>query len=89
MVSPRIIRILICIAVILLITCTVSAGLGLLLDALNDQVVANTIFQVITGGCGLLLLVDLICLVLALAVNSLESNQSKPGRKDNSVDLEP
>jgi len=71
---------LIALAVVLLISGLVTLGLGELLGALGDEL-GSKVMKYIALGCGLLCVVDLICLVLAQAVNSLAENDQPPDEK--------
>ncbi|OHB86363.1 MAG: hypothetical protein A2V98_17015 [Planctomycetes bacterium RBG_16_64_12] len=64
---------LIAAGVVLLISTLVALGLAELLAALNDQLGAKAV-KYVALGCGVLFVIDLICLVLAQAVNSLDES---------------
>jgi len=77
MISRHIITILLSAAVILVVSALVAAGFGWLLSQGQDQDAAAVLAR-IAQGCGLLFLVDLICLVLSLAINELHNSDEPP-----------
>jgi hypothetical protein len=65
------ILLLLCAAVVLLVTFVVTASLAMLFDQLNDAGGAR-LARGLTVACLVLLAVDLICLVLALGLRAAE-----------------
>ena len=79
---PRgVLRVLIAVALVLLVTLLVAVsvvgGLAWLLGAMGD-VPGQTVLGGIALACGLLAVIDLIFLVLALAVHSLQPPEEPP-----------
>lgn len=77
LISQRVLFGLIAGAVILLIGGFVALALGRLLEALGDQVGSGAL-DYVALACGALFLIDLICLVLAQAVNGLDNPDDPP-----------
>ncbi len=80
LVPQRLLLLLTALAVVLLISGFVTLGLGELLAALGDEL-GSRVVKSIALGCGVLCVVDLICLVLAQAVNSLAETDEPPDEK--------
>jgi len=77
LVPQRVLFLLIAVALVLLISGFVSSGFGKLLAAMGDQP-GGLVFEYVALGCGALLVIDLVCLVLAQAVNSLTEGDGPP-----------
>lgn len=80
LVPQRVLFLLIAAAVLLLIGGFVMLGLAALLAALGDEA-GSVALEYIALGCGVLLVIDLVCLVLAQAVNSLDVTDDSPDEK--------
>jgi hypothetical protein len=80
LISQRVLFGLIAVAVILMIGGFVALALGRLLEALGDQPASGAL-DYVALGCGALFLIDLICLVLAQALNGLD-NPDDPSDAD-------
>ncbi len=76
--SKRVFALLITAAAVLLVAFAVTAGLSLLLFQTSDQMVA-LILRGVAIGCLIALLIDMICLVLALGIDAV-------GRSDGHAD---
>jgi ammonia channel protein AmtB len=70
LISPRIILALIATILFLPITICVVFGMAALLAAMGDYA-GGAVLHRIALGCGILWVIDLICLVLASAIGSL------------------
>jgi len=77
LISQRVLFGLIAAAVILMIGGFVTLALGRLLEALGDQA-GSGFLDYVALACGALFLVDLICLVLAQALNGLDNPDDPP-----------
>jgi len=64
-------------AIALLIASSVGVGLGELLIKLGDAT-GGKVLKYIALACGVLLVIDLVCLVLAQALNSLGDTDEPP-----------
>ncbi len=75
--SKRIFAALVTAAAVLLVAFTVTAGLSSLLFQTNDQLVA-AILRGVAIGCLVALVIDLICLVLALGIDAVGRSDQPP-----------
>lgn len=80
LVPRRVLFLLIAAGAVLLIGGFVTLGLGELLGAMDDPL-GSRVLKYIALTCGVLCVVDLICLVLAQAVNSLAETDEPPDEK--------
>jgi hypothetical protein len=80
LVPQRLLFLLLAAALVLLIGCAVSLGLGQLLTALGDAP-AGSVLRYVALAFGALLVTDLVCLVLAQAVRSLGEDDDTPEEK--------
>ena len=76
-VPARVIRLLVAAAVVLPIAICVVLGVGSLLGAMDDAVGAG-VMRYIAWGAGCLWTVDLICLVVAQGLQSLDETDEPP-----------
>jgi len=77
LIPQRVLFFLIAAAFILLISGFVALGLGALLAALHDDL-GSKVVNYLALGCGALFVIDLLCLILAMAVNSLADPDGPP-----------
>jgi hypothetical protein len=80
LVSQRVLFLLVALAIVLLIGTVVIFGLAELLAALGDAA-GSAVLKYVALTCAGLLATDLICLVLAQAVNSLADTDEPPDAK--------
>ena len=80
LVPQTVLLLLVAAAVALLIASLVGVGLGELLVKLGDASGGKAL-KYIALACGGLLVIDLVCLVLAQAVNSLADTDEPPDAK--------
>lgn len=77
MISNKIVSALLAALAILTVTCAVLMGFQVLLSSLHDSAAARAL-QWIGFGCLVLLIVDVLLLVGALAVRALEQDRRGP-----------
>lgn len=77
LVPHTVLLLLVAAAIALLIASSVGVGLGELLVKLGDAT-GGKVLKYIALACGVLLVIDLVCLVLAQAVNSLADSDEPP-----------
>ena len=77
LIPPRVFLLLTALAVVFLIAAAVILGVGAILGAMGDAT-GQAILNGVALGCGILLAVDLICLVLALGLNALSEPPEPP-----------
>ena len=77
LVPHTILLLLLAAAIALLIASLVGVGLGELLLKLGDAT-GGTVLKYVALACGVLLVIDLVCLVLAQALNSLTDSDEPP-----------
>jgi hypothetical protein len=77
LIPQRVFLLLLAAAIALLIASSVSVGLGELLRKLGDET-GGKVLKYIALGCGVLLVIDLVCLVLAQAVNAVADDEGPP-----------
>lgn len=77
LVPHNLLLLLIVAAIGLLIASSVGVGLGELLVKLGDAT-GGKVLKYVALACGVLLVIDLVCLVLAQAVNSLADSDEPP-----------
>jgi hypothetical protein len=80
LVPQRLLFLLLAAALVLLIGCAVSLGLGQLLTALDDHG-GGRVLRYVALTLGALLVTDLVCLVLAQALRSLGEDDDTPEEK--------
>ena len=80
LIPQRVLFLLVAVAVVLLIGAAVMFGLAELLAALGDAA-GSVVLKYVALACGGLVATDLICLVLAQAVNSLADPDEPPDAK--------
>ncbi len=80
LVPHTVLLLLVAAAIALLIASSVGVGLGELLVKLGDAG-GGKVLKYIALACGVLLVIDLVCLVLAQAVNSLADTDEPPDAK--------
>jgi len=80
LISDRLVLVLAAIAVVLLVaTCAVLA-FGAILGAMGD-VSASLVLYWIAAGLGILLVVDIVCLILGMAVRLAEPRDEPPSEE--------
>jgi len=77
-VPPRIVLLLTGLALVLFLTVAVVLVVAAVLGAMGDEV-GRRVLHWVALGCGIPLAVDLICLVMALGVNSLSETEPPEG----------
>jgi len=77
LVPHNVLLLLVAAAIGLLIASSVGVGLGELLVKLGDAT-GGRVLKYIALACGVLLVIDLVCLVLAQALNSLGDADEPP-----------
>lgn len=80
LVPRRVLFLLVAAAVLLPVGGFVTLGLAALLAALGDRA-GSVALEYIALGCGVLLVIDLVCLVLSQAVNALDASDDPPDEK--------
>ena len=80
LVPQTVLLLLVAAAIALLIASSIGVGLGELLVKLGDGT-GGKVLKYIALACGVLLVIDLVCLVLAQAVNSLADTDEPPDAK--------
>ena len=78
LIPPRIILALIATTLLLPITICVVFGVAALLGAMGDST-GGAVLHRIALGCGILWVIDLICLVLVLAIGALRGPDESDG----------
>jgi len=73
-VPPRIVLLLTGLALVLLLTVGVVLAVAAVLGAMGDEP-GSRVVRWVALGCGIPLIVDLICLLLALGINSLSDTE--------------
>lgn len=76
-IPPRIFLLLTAAAFLLLVALAVVLGVGAVLGAMDDPG-GQAIMNGVALGCGIVLAVDLICLVLALGLNAFAEPPEPP-----------
>jgi len=76
LIPPRGVMILLGAAVVLPVAVCVILAVSALLGAMND-VTGGRVLGYVAWACGLLWVIDLICLVVALALNSLANDDNQ------------
>jgi hypothetical protein len=74
---PRVFLVLAAIALVLVVSIAVVLAFGALLGAMGDEV-GSLVLHRVAAGLGIVLLVDLICLVLALAIRAAANGEEPP-----------
>jgi len=74
---PRMFLVLAAVALVLVISIAVVLGFGALLGAMGDQI-GSLVLRWVGAGLGIVFVVDLICLVLALAIRAAANGEEPP-----------
>jgi hypothetical protein len=77
MIPQRLLFLLIGITVVLILAVGAVLAFGAILAAMEDEI-GSRVLRWIAAGLGILLAVDLMCLVLALAVHAVERSDEPP-----------
>ncbi len=71
LVSQQALLVLVVVTIVLLIALAAILGFGAILNAMGDET-GSVVVRWIGAGLGVVLAVDLLCLILALAIHALE-----------------
>jgi hypothetical protein len=74
---PRLFLVLAAVALVLVVSIAVVLGFGALLGAMDDEI-GSLVLRWVAAGLGIVLVVDLICLALALAVRAAANGEEPP-----------
>ena len=74
----RMFLVLAAIAVVLVVGLAVVLAFGAILGAMGDEI-GSLVLHWVAAGLGIVLVVDLLCLVLALAIHAAASEEEPPG----------
>ena len=74
LISQRALVVLIVVSIVLVITLAAVLAFGAILGAMGDET-GSTVLHWIAAGVGMVLAVDLICLILTLAIHATERSE--------------
>ncbi len=77
LIRQRFILILAAVALVALVTVAVVLGFAALLGGMGDEI-GSRVLRWVAGGVSVVLVVDLICLILALAVHAATNGDEPP-----------
>ena len=80
LIPRRVLLLLLAAAITLLLASSIGVGLGDLLTKLGDAP-GGRVLKYIALACGVLLVIDLVCLVLAQALNAVMDSDEPPDGK--------
>ncbi len=77
MIPQRLLLLLIGVTIVLVLSAGAVLALGAILAAMGDEA-GSRVLRWIAAGIGIVLAVDLMCLVLALAIHAVERSDEPP-----------
>lgn len=77
LISSRLLLLLVAAAIVLVMTLSAVLAFGAVLGAMGDEA-GDRVLRWIGAGVGLVLIVDLTCLVLALAIHAVQRPDEPP-----------
>ncbi len=77
LISQRLLLVLIVVSIVLVMTLAAVLAFGAILGAMGDET-GSTVLRWVAAGVGMVLAIDLMCLLLALAIHAMERCEEPP-----------